>query len=152
MRRTGNWSRIVIVAGLCVLGGCARYSPFDIFADSTKYCAEMLLQRDMQTVAKTREQRFLGKVPDTTARCLGGKYAESLREGPWLDWPNYWAVSDATSRAPAWLLAHAKVIGPNAHGINGALYELELQRIELIKFNLFDNNKTYEAYVTGRNG
>ena len=43
-------------------------------------------------------------------------------------------------------------IGPNAHGINGALYELELQRIELIKFNLFDNNKTYEAYVTGRDG
>ena len=52
--------------------------------------------------------------------------------------------------APARLLANAKVIGPNAHGINGALYELELQRIELIKFNLFDNNKTYEAYVTGR--
>jgi hypothetical protein len=112
----------------------------------------MLLQRDIQTVAKTREQRFLGKVPDTTARCLGGKHAESLREGPWLDWPNYWAAGDATSLAPARLLAHAKVIGPNAHGINGALYELELQRIELIKFNLFDNNKTYKAYVTGRGG
>ncbi|HEY6289332.1 MAG TPA: peroxidase family protein, partial [Nitrospiraceae bacterium] len=112
----------------------------------------MLLQRDIQTVAKTREQRFLGKVPDTTARCLGGKYAESLREGPWLDWPNYWAAGDTTSLAPAWLLAHAKVLGPNAHGINGALYELELQRIELIKFNLFDNNNTYEAYVTGRDG
>ncbi len=152
MRQMGNWSRLVIVAGLCVLGGCARYSPFDIFVDSTKYCAEMLLQRDIQTVAKTREQRFLGKVPDTTARCLGGKYAESLREGPWLDWPNYWAAGDATSRAPAWLLAHAKVIGPNVHGINGALYELELQRIELIKFNLFDNNKTYQAYMTGRDG
>jgi hypothetical protein len=49
-------------------------------------------------------------------------------------------------------LADTKVIGSNAHGINGALYELELQRIELIKFNLFDNNKTYEAYVTGRDG
>jgi hypothetical protein len=69
-----------------------------------------------------------------------------------LDWPNYWAAGDATSLAPARLLANAKVVGPNAHGINGALYELELQRIELIKFNLFDNNKTYEAYVTGRNG
>jgi hypothetical protein len=112
----------------------------------------MLQQRDIQKVAKTREQRFLGKVPDTTARCLGGKHAESLREGPWLDWPNYWAAGDATSRAPAWLLANAKVIGPNAQGINGALYELELQRIELIKFNLFDNNKTYEAYVTGLDG
>ena len=44
------------------------------------------------------------------------------------------------------------MLGPNAQGINGALYELELQRIELIKFNLFDNNKTYESYVTGRGG
>jgi hypothetical protein len=69
-----------------------------------------------------------------------------------LDWPNYWSAGDATSQAPAWLLADTKVLGPNAHGINGALYELELQRIELIKFNLFDNNKTYEVYVTGRDG
>jgi hypothetical protein len=136
MRQIGKWSRLVIVTGLCALGACAGHSPLDIFVDSTKDCAEMLLQRDIQTVAKTREQRFLGKVPDTTARCLGGKHAEKLREGPWLDWPNYWAAGDATSLAPARLLANSKVIGPNAHGINGALYELELQRIELIKFNL----------------
>jgi hypothetical protein len=152
MRQIGIGSWLAIVTGLCVLGGCAEHSPFGIFVDSEKDCVEMLLQRDIQTVAKTREQRFLGKVPDTTARCLGGKHAESLREGPWLDWPNYWAAGDATSLAPARLLAHAKVVGPNAYGINGALYELELQRIELIKFNLFDNNKTYEAYVTGRAG
>ena len=152
MRQIAKWCRLVIVTGLCVLGACAGPGPFGIFADSTKDCAEMLLQRDIQTVAKTKEQRFLGKAPDTTARCLGGKHADSLREGPWLDWPNYWAAGDTTSLAPARLLANAKVVGPNAQGINGALYELELQRIELIKFNLFDNNKTYEAYVTGRNG
>jgi hypothetical protein len=152
MGQIGARLRLVLVMGLCVLGACAGPGPFGIFVDSTKDCAEMVLQRDIQTVARTREQRFLGKVPDTTARCLGGKHAESLREGPWLDWPNYWAAGDALSLAPAQLLADAKVIGPNAHGINGALYELELQRIELIKFNLFDNNKTYEAYVAGRNG
>jgi len=152
MRRIGIWSWLVIVTGLSVLGACDQKNPLDIFADSTKDCAEMLLQRDIQKVAKTREQRFLGKVPEATARCLGGKRAGSLREGPWLDWPNYWAAGDATSQAPAQLLAHAKVLGPNAQGINGAIYELELQRIELIKFNLFDNNKTYEAYVTGRDG
>ena len=146
----GSWC--VIVAGLCALGGCAGQSPFGTFVDSTKDCAEMLLQGDIQKVAQTGEERFVGKVPDTTARCLGGKKAESLRAGPWQDWPNYWAAGDATSRAPARLLVNAKVIGPNAHGINGTLYELELQRIELIKFNLFDNNKTYEAYVTGRDG
>jgi hypothetical protein len=152
MRQIGRGSWLTIVMGLCVLGGCAGQSPFGTFMGSTKDCAEMLLQRDIQKVAKTRVERFSGKVPETTARCLGGKKAENLREGPWQDWPNYWAAGDVTSLAPAWLLANAKVIGPNAHGINGALYELELQRIELIKFNLFDNNKTYEAYVTGRGG
>ena len=152
MRSMSTWSWLVIVAGLCALEGCSGLGPFGIFMESTKDCAEMLRQRDVRTVAKTREQRFLGKVPDTTARCLGGEHAASLREGPWFDWPNYWAAGDATSRAPARFLDDAKVIGPNAHGINGVLYELELQRIELIKFNLFDNNKTYEAYVTGRDG
>ena len=101
MRHIGRWSRLVMVTGLCVLGGCAEDSPFRIFVDSEKDCAEMLLQRDIQKVAKTREQRFLGKVTDRTARCLGGKHAENLREGPWLDWPNYWAAGDATSLAPA---------------------------------------------------
>ena len=150
MRCFGRGSWCVIVTGFFVLEGCAGQSPFGTFVDSTKDCAEMLLQGDIQKVAKTREERFLGKVPESTARCLGGKKAESLREGPWQDWPNYWAAGDTASHAPARLLTNAKIVGPNAHGINGALYELELQRVELIKFNLFDNNKTYEAYVTGR--
>ena len=152
MRHIDNWSRLAVVTGFCVLAACDGKNPLDIFVDSEKDCAEMAVQRDIQKVAKAREERFLGKVPGTTARCLGGKHAESLREGPWLDWPNYWSAGDATTKTPAWLLAKAKVVGPNAHGINGALYELELQRIELIKFNLFDNNGTYEAYVTGRDG
>ncbi|MEO5955944.1 MAG: peroxidase family protein, partial [Nitrospiraceae bacterium] len=147
-----KWSRLVLVVGLGVLDGCAGQSSVATAVGSTKDCAEMLVQRDIQKVATIRERRFLGKVPDTTARCLGGTQAERLREGPWLDWPNYWASGDITSRAPARLLAHAKVVGPNAHGINGALYDLEVQRIELITFNLFDNNGTYEAYVTGRDG
>jgi len=152
MRRMSRGPRLAMFMGLCALGGCAEHSPFGTFMDSTKNCTEMVLRGDIQTVAQVREQRFLGKVPETTSRCLGGKRAENLREEPWLDWPNYWAAGDATSLAPARLLSDAKVIGPNAHGINAALYELELQRIELIKFNLFDNNKTYQAYMTGRDG
>ena len=35
----------------------------------------------------------------------------------------------------------------NTRGIDGALMDLEYQRMELIKFNLFEN-KTYEQYVT----
>jgi len=149
MRR---WSGLMMAAVLGLLEGCAGQSPFATYVDSSKDCAEMLLQRDIQRVATIRERRFLGKVPSTTARCLGGTHAESLREGPWLDWPNYWASGDISSRAPARLFAHTKILGLNAHGINGALYDLEVQRIELITFNLFDNNKTYEAYVTGRDG
>src|SRR5262249_21371503 len=37
-------------------------------------------------------------------------------------------------------------------GIDGALLDLEYQRIELIKFNLFDNSGTYRDYVNGRAG
>ena len=147
-----RWSWLMIVSGLCLLEGCSEIDSFRLVAESTKDCAEMLRQRDIQRVAKTREQRFLGKVPETTAGCLGGERAKKLREGPWLDWPNYWAAGDATSLVPARLLDGARGIGPNAQGINGALYELELQRIELIRFNLLDNNNTYEAYVTGRDG
>ena len=40
----------------------------------------------------------------------------------------------------------------NGRGIDGALLDLEYQRIELIKFNLFDNSGTYEDYVRGRDG
>lgn len=113
-------------------------------------CISTLMFGDVQRVAQMRTERFLGKVPETRARCLGGQYAVDNRKGPWLDWPNYWATRDGSSRVPLRLLSDAKIIGPNAHGINGALYELELQRIELIKFNLFDNNNTYEAYIKGR--
>ncbi len=41
---------------------------------------------------------------------------------------------------------------PAQRGIAGALIDLEQQRIELIKFNLFDNNQTYEGFIKGRAG
>jgi hypothetical protein len=37
----------------------------------------------------------------------------------------------------------------NKRGIDGALINLEYQRMELIKFNLFDNNLTFEPYLNG---
>ena len=40
-------------------------------------------------------------------------------------------------------------LGANGRGIDGALLDLEYQRIELIRFNLFDNSGTYRDYVTG---
>jgi hypothetical protein len=41
---------------------------------------------------------------------------------------------------------------PTQRGVAGALLDLELQRVELIKFNLFENSGTYSDYVQGRNG
>src|SRR5581483_9442967 len=58
---------------------------------------------------------------------------------------------DASS-VPSPLLKQAGHLAPGQRGIDGALLDLEYQRIELIKFNLFDNNGTYTDYVSGRNG
>jgi len=102
-------------------------------------------------VAEERTARFLGKVQEDTARCRGGDAAGDRRRQPWVDWANYWATGDAGSKAPgsrsvAWHL------GPDGRGIDGALLDLEYQRVELITFNLFDNSGTYEDYVRGGDG
>jgi hypothetical protein len=41
---------------------------------------------------------------------------------------------------------------PAQRGVVGALVDLEYQRIELLKFNLFDNSGTYQNFVSGRDG
>ncbi len=145
MRHANGLSALMFAAALTVLTACDE----DVFTSEVA-CVKTFLSGDVQRVAQVRTERFLGKVPEDRARCLGGQYAVDYRNGPWLDWPNFWATRDLSSRVPLRLLSDAKIVGPNARGINAALYELELQRIELIKFNLFDNNKTYEAFVKGR--
>ncbi len=99
-------------------------------------------------IAPTRDQRFQGKVTESTARCRGGMNAVNFRFTPWVDWSNYWGAGDSSS-LPVGFLA---VQPPKFRGVSGALLDLEYQRIELIKFNLFDNSGTYQAYVSGRGG
>src|ERR1019366_9431690 len=89
-----------------------------------------------------------GKVQEAPALCRAGQRALLFRNTPWVDWSNYWGAGDATSKPPGLLTKG----GPSSRGIAGALLDLESQRIELIKFNLFDNNGTYQEYVTGRAG
>jgi Animal haem peroxidase len=98
-----------------------------------------------------RTERFLGKVQENTARCRGGQAAVKWLNTPWVDWQTYWATGDGHSRA-AGLTSKLGFLSPNRRGINGALLDLEYQRIELLKFNLFDNSGTFEEYVRGRNG
>ena len=122
-------------------------------ADSeTRACIEAA-KSGLLEIPDDRSQRFLGKVQENTARCRGGEKAVRYRSTPWVDWQNYYATGDLNSRkrggeAKTKLGEH---VLPNGRGIDGALLDLEYQRIELIKFNLFDQT-TFEQYIVGREG
>jgi hypothetical protein len=112
-------------------------------------CAQMV--NDELRVLKIPDERgvrFQGKVSDATALCRGGERALQFRGTPWVDWSNYWGTGDVTSLPTGFISTKL----PAQRGVAGALVDLELQRIELIKFNLFDNSGTYSEYVQGRDG
>ena len=77
-----------------------------------------------------------------SASCRGGERALEARALPWVDWSSYWGAGDARSRGRAGT-------SQSRRGVDGALLDLEYQRIELIGFNLFDT-ATHETYVKGR--
>ncbi len=129
--------------------------PFSVSADESskiddiKACAEMA-KGGFREFTDDRSKRFLGKVAEATARCRGGENAAKYRDTPWVDWANYWAAGDMATKKEG---AEAKTrigdhIKPNGRGVDGSLIDLEYQRIELIKFNLFDNY-TYPTYIKG---
>jgi hypothetical protein len=126
------------------VGGAAHGVPEDV-----KACLEMVSQ-GLMDVPEDRSRRFIGKVDVATARCRGGEKAVAYRHTPWVDWSNYWAVGDAASKkaGPEAMTLLGEHTLPNGRGIDGALLDLEFQRVELIKFNLFDNY-TYETYIKG---
>ena len=107
-----------------------------------------LAQSGFRPVADTRSERFLGKVQAATAACRGGDRALAFRATPSVDWSNYWATGDSSSKSK-WLIPLPGHVSRNSRGVDGALLDLEYARIELIKFNLFDNS-TFEHYVQGR--
>ena len=45
-----------------------------------------------------------------------------------------------------------RFLRPDRRGVDGALIDLEYQRVELLRFNLFDSSGTYPDYVRGRDG
>jgi hypothetical protein len=123
--------------------------------DIRKACLE-ILARGPRLIAEDRIARFQGKVTEAVARCRGGANAVAKRNTPWVDWSNYWATADSSSRAEKAdsapfpvppLLRH--LLDRNTRGVDGALMDIEYQRMELIKFNLLDN-ATFQQYVTGR--
>lgn len=117
---------------------------------SVKRACVNMLKEGFRPIDENRQTRFLGKVAADTALCRGGEHAVKYRHTPWVDWANYWATGDSSSlkdgaKAKTKLGEHLK---PNGRGIDGSLMDLEYQRVELIKFNLFDNY-TYEDYIKG---
>jgi hypothetical protein len=114
-------------------------------------CTELGLG-GLRQIGETRADRFLGKVGELAARCRGGERAISRRGVPWVDWSNYWAAANADSKTDrrdrGLTLLGRHLLDRNTRGIDGALLDLEYQRMELIKFNLFDN-LTFETYIKG---
>jgi len=109
-----------------------------------------VIKRGFRQVPEQRNKRFLGKVSKEAANCRGGAKAVKYRDYPWVDWANYWATGDASTKAPQLkaITRFGKHLKPDGRGVDGALIDLEYQRVELIKFNLFDN-QTYQTYING---
>ncbi|MGA8594277.1 MAG: peroxidase family protein [Bryobacteraceae bacterium] len=116
-------------------------------ADALKACAQAVVN-GLRKVAPTRDVRFEGKVSEANALCRGGQRALQFRNTPWVDWSNYWGTGDASSIPSGFISSHVVA----QRGVSGALLDLEYQRVELIKFNLFDNNGTFQQFVSGRDG
>ena len=132
-----------------LLGACAGTNG-GVDPQGDLACAKMAAG-GFRPVAEDRTSRFLGKVGADTARCRGGDTTVRFRDSPHVDWANYWATGDARSMSPGSDVVGSHV-GRNGRGIDGAVLDLEYERIELIKFNLFDNDGTYRDYILGRDG
>jgi hypothetical protein len=122
-------------------------SPKKEEAQALKACAEAVLA-GFRKIAPSRDVRFQGKATEVNALCRGGQRALQFRNTPWVDWSNYWGTGDASS-IPTGFISNKLVA---QRGVAGALLDLEYERIELIKFNLFDNNGTFQQFVSGRDG
>ncbi len=116
-------------------------------ADALLACGQAVFA-GIRPIATTRDVRFEGKVSQANALCRGGYKAEQFRLTPWNDWGQYWGTGDMSSLPTGFLSTK----GPEFRGVTGALVDLEFQRVELIKFNLFDNAGTYQDFVSGRSG
>jgi hypothetical protein len=118
-------------------------------AKSLQACGRAAIgQLALLKIPVTRDLRFQGKLSAASALCRGGEQALEFRGTPWVDWSNYWGTGDMTSLPTGFVSSKL----PAQRGVAGALLDLELQRVELIKFNLFDNSGTYSQYVEGRDG
>jgi hypothetical protein len=140
--------KIALFFSLCSIAAAADGGPNPKLeeAKELKACAQALFQ-GIRKIPDDRARRFLGKVTEAEALCRGDRELQ-LRLTPWVDWSHYWGTGGVASLP----VGNLSTKGPAFRGVTGALLDLEYQRIELIKFNLFDNTGTWRSYVTGKNG
>ena len=141
-----TWQRSLrdLLAVVCTLASAAcvrRGSVLDDVGYGVAGCVDAVAS-GIRPIASERDVRFEGKVTRGTAACRGGRLAVDRRDVPWVDWSNYFATGDASTRS--------FFATRNFRGVGGALIDLEYQRMELIKYNLFDNSGTFRDYVLGR--
>ena len=143
--------RLRVAALSSLLAPLLFFSPMIVYAQSDLSACIESAKGGLLEISDDRSRRFLGKVEQATARCRGGEKAVKYRHAPWVDWQNYYATADARSKHDGEdaITLPGKHLLPNGRGVDGALLDLEYQRIELIKFNLFDQ-LTYEEYIKGR--
>jgi hypothetical protein len=139
---------LIVVPSALSLLSCDEAKAED--RDSIKACAEMVAHL-LPPNPKDRADRFQGKVEEYKALCRGGQRSVKARGLPWVDWGTYWGAGDTTTKAPG-LITSSGPLSPTGRGVRGALVDLEMQRVELIRFNLFDNSGTYKEYIVGRDG
>jgi hypothetical protein len=141
-------SRLLTACALAILlTGCTHDSAKEEEARELAACNEMVLG-GLLKIPETRDMRFQGKVAEATALCRGGQKAAQFRMTPWVEWSQYWGTGDMQSLPANYVSSKQAAF----RGVSGALLDLEYQRIELIKFNLFDNGGTYKTYVSGSGG
>ncbi|HWE00431.1 MAG TPA: peroxidase family protein, partial [Bryobacteraceae bacterium] len=139
---------IALLAASLAFAADAQKSPQQQEAEALKACAQAVLS-GVRKIAPTRDVRFEGKVSEDNDLCRGGDRALQFRNTPWVDWSNYWGTSDNSSIPKLPPIVSKQVA---TRGVFGALIDLEFQRVELVKFNLFDNGGTYQQFVGGRDG
>ncbi len=156
---------IVVLAAVCLFMSTNTQAacPDSVKIDKRQFC------RGIHKVSEDRTKRFQGKLVADSQRdandnvelstkdeekvfCLGGPDAvEAVKaDTPWVDWPHYFATGDDSTSCDVGdsITKVGEHLLPDGRGLDGALMDLEYQRIELFTFNLFDNY-TYRTYVNG---
>ena len=121
-----NFSYLVLLIAVLGLTACDDYfQEKKEKISSDKSCAK-LVAKGLRPIAEQQSDRFLGKVSEYTANCRGGKKALAYRDTVWVDWANYWATGDASTKANGReaITSFGTHLKPNGRGVDGALIDL----------------------------